>query len=607
MPTPKRPRDAVEPHAPGSSASHDLSFVHRRLVAEGWPPDDAAWLAPTLLTALSPSATSTPSPDRLEQRLDQLAPFWRTENGDRNRALLAMLGWLTGSVSPGRIVGSDAVDGGWQPSPAEQEQLAHRFLASGLDCEAVLREGWPKQLLEAWGRQFDGDDAPGFAAFRRLLLSIRAVRLECVVDLDSLRRSGASGDWTPCQTLEITDGAVRWGDGVSWQTPTALRSWAWYEGPAALGRLLPRFQATPDDELPALAVGIVREVLAGFGNRGSTLDWHHHSEFHRADYRLRAAILPFFSHVHELTRKTERRDSSALRRTRLLLYRLAFDGAPEQCPPETKREVLAAATEDLARLRNVFAEARDDARDQAAQSFSDERLHFDNCCFALARHGGIWRCWKPLLLAMRKLATPCVADDLRYWAEPGLPPAPTPWNHLPTMIVAVVHACAARDPQQDPSLRGLREQIAGFCLERLKDRWTPDQRRHADTARRQRADQDMVEPVAAWRYCLVRAVGDLQVNPEGRGHRTLHWSLQHDPDADVREAARHGYQSMRHAGDLPKHVSPRRAVIRAFWWMRQAHLLGLGIQPDRDLAQRTREKELTRTKEFERAAPPTPQ
>jgi hypothetical protein len=30
-------------------------------------------------------------------------------------------------------------------------------------------------------------------------------------------------------------------------------------------------------------------------------------------------------------------------------------------------------------------------------------------------------------------------------------------------------------------------------------------------------------------------------------------------------------------------------------------LLGLGIQPDRDLAQRTREKELTRTKEIERA------
>jgi hypothetical protein len=44
-------------------------------------------------------------------------------------------------------------------------------------------------------------------------------------------------------------------------------------------------------------------------------------------------------------------------------------------------------------------------------------------------------------------------------------------------------------------------------------------------------------------------------------------------------------------------MSPRRAVLGAFWWLRQAHLKSLGIEIDRDGAQRTRIKELSRTKE----------
>lgn len=44
--------------------------------------------------------------------------------------------------------------------------------------------------------------------------------------------------------------------------------------------------------------------------------------------------------------------------------------------------------------------------------------------------------------------------------------------------------------------------------------------------------------------------------------------------------------------------------MSALWWIRQAHLLGLEIQPDPDGAQRTRVKELARTKETERVDKP---
>jgi hypothetical protein len=90
----------------------------------------------------------------------------------------------------------------------------------------------------------------------------------------------------------------------------------------------------------------------------------------------------------------------------------------------------------------------------------------------------------------------------------------------------------------------------------------------------------------------------------------LHKASQIDPDPDVCEAAREGYERMRRGVGLPEDTSPRRAIMSALWWIRQGHLVGLGIQPDPDGAQRTRIKELSRTKEAERYDPtasPKPQ
>jgi hypothetical protein len=252
-------------------------------------------------------------------------------------------------------------------------------------------------------------------------------------------------------------------------------------------------------------------------------------------------------------------------------------------------------------MRKIFHAATQPGDTPEARAFQNAQQHFDNCCFVLARHGSIWHCLKPLLLGMRALNTACVATDLRFWMEPSLDPPPGPWNHLPNMMAVVVHTFAGTEQMIDPNLTALREQFASFCLERLTDRLSDAQRKKTG-ASRVRSDEELVERVPAWRYCLVRAIADLRANPEGRGHRALHWSSEYDPDETVKKAAQQAYETIRHARGLPDRVSPRRAVMSALWWLRQAHLLGLGIQPDRDLAQRTREKELTRTKESERAS-----
>jgi hypothetical protein len=143
-----------------------------------------------------------------------------------------------------------------------------------------------------------------------------------------------------------------------------------------------------------------------------------------------------------------------------------------------------------------------------------------------------------------------------------------------------------------------------FLLDKLTDRWNKTERADAEAAGRQRSNEDMKETVPIWRYCVVRAVMDLHIDPEGRGHKALRWSADHDPDPRVRDAARRGHDELWHTRGLPARMSPRRTVLAALWWYRQGHLLGLGIQPDSDGARRTREKELTRTKEVERADNP---
>ena len=114
-------------------------------------------------------------------------------------------------------------------------------------------------------------------------------------------------------------------------------------------------------------------------------------------------------------------------------------------------------------------------------------------------------------------------------------------------------------------------------------------------------NEDFVESRPAWRACYVQALAALRVNPGGRGHRTLFWLLNNDPDEIVKELAKKAHKRVRHLDrgkpNLDEGASPRRPLFEAFWWLRQAHLITLGIEIDEKGAQRTRQSELRRTRE----------
>ncbi len=103
---------------------------------------------------------------------------------------------------------------------------------------------------------------------------------------------------------------------------------------------------------------------------------------------------------------------------------------------------------------------------------------------------------------------------------------------------------------------------------------------------------------------MIRALQDLRSNPGGTGHHVLHWSAGHDPDERIRKAAASCEQWLRHQRTLPERLSPRRLVLWAFWWLKQAHALELGVPVDPAGAQRTRRKENERAKALELAGDP---
>jgi hypothetical protein len=196
-----------------------------------------------------------------------------------------------------------------------------------------------------------------------------------------------------------------------------------------------------------------------------------------------------------------------------------------------------------------------------------------------------------LLLAFRALRVPGVARDLRYFPEPLLEksdPLPSPWSWIAARFANMIHAYARLEEQRDPHLLRLREAFAAFCLERLKNE-------EGDPAK------PLIEGDPNWRQCLIQAVRELRVNPRGRGHQILHVVAKSDPDPEVRQDARVAYDELRRETLLAPGSSPRRAIFAAFWWLRQAQLLALGIKPDEKGAQRTRQRETRRTKEIEEA------
>ena len=344
--------------------------------------------------------------------------------------------------------------------------------------------------------------------------------------------------------------------------------------------ILPAFLAEIQDR--SLRDGAVGDCVAGMS------EWQHLAGEKAPTARQ---WLPFF---RELGRRREARSDphpgvlTGWFRLAAVMCRLD----PHVLAQETRRELRDVATRLLGQSLRPLASAADEAA--ACEELRTRRRLYESALDALAKVADLWSALKQVVLCFRALPARSVSSDLRSWPEPGREDVPEPWSWLPEQAARILHVNFGVEQRRDPALSGLREQFAVYCLSRLQTR------EKSTTSEESIGNEGLREPSPVWREHYIRALRELRVNPRGRGHRTLDFVRRRDPSPSVREVAERAYEELRHDRALEAGRSPRSAVFAAWWFLRQGHVLHLGGTIDASGAQRTRRRELRRTKQSER-------
>ena len=312
-------------------------------------------------------------------------------------------------------------------------------------------------------------------------------------------------------------------------------------------------------------------------------------------------LVPFLDLVNEKRPESVQERSSLLKawwRLSVVIHYRGMGGLESGVSDELTSRLVDSAARHVGLLRKVLRETPEDfeGKDSTGVPVAD---FYDRAFEVLVVFAAPWKCLRSLLLAFTEMRVPAVASDLRPWPEADREPPPYPFSQIPTWIAIAMYPQNLRDElKRDPHLQELREAFSKFCLDRLKTRKI---RRPQDGNGSDCADERFVEPRRTWRRCYVQAVAALRVNPGGRAHRTLFWLSKNDPDETVQTLARKAHGQIRHLNrnrpNPDQGASPRRPLFEAFWWLRQAHLLTLGIEIDEAGALRTRRTELHRTRE----------
>jgi hypothetical protein len=399
-------------------------------------------------------------------------------------------------------------------------------------------------------------------------------------------------DWTevrqcasrpPLHTAICSRGWIHFGD-----SRTAMLSptfWMWLLGVDAIAPCVSAITESDDLELSESARGLVSYVESFISQSRGVVG---PKAVARSETPWAKALEPLLGLIRERRERNRNEGQLAFAHWQAAILCCELDsGALDKAH---RSSLGREATECLGRLRLAVRQAPN-------TGFSDAELTKEwnrgvRAAILLRRTLGGWQAAKALMLLLRSVAFPVVTIDLDYAL--GSTPERTDesfgrphWQEgmkLPNQIALALGG--SLQDELDPVQTELRTRFAEFCLQRLRSKSS-----HVED---EAARPEVNEPDPIWRYGYVRAIRELRVNPYGRGHRTLYWTMEHDPDEKVRFAAKEAYHEIRQNVALQEGRSPKASLFAAFWWLRQAHRLSLGLPVDGPAAQRTRAKELRR-------------
>lgn len=360
-----------------------------------------------------------------------------------------------------------------------------------------------------------------------------------------------------------------------------------------LDTLLQKFADLPDDVLADKIFGLLNAIDYGMWNASTYLAWEERLDPLNDGWRVVAhELIPFLELLNDRQPELNQERSLLLKawwQLSYVIYSWTKGDLESELSDDLKSKLIESASRHIGILRSVLRDTPEEFESDGVRDF------YDKAFYVLLSFAPPWKRLKPLLLAFTEMTKQAVAKDLRTWREHDSEHnLPEHYSRVPNWIeVAMYPQNLKSELEKDPYLQELREEFAKFCLERLR---TSVKNKESDYT-----DEDFVEPRATWRWCYVQALAALRVNPGGRGQKTLFWLLNNDPDETVRELAKKAHKKVRHLDrgkpNLDEGASPRRPLFEAFWWLRQAHLITLGIDVDPAGAMRTRRRELHRTRE----------
>ncbi len=423
-----------------------------------------------------------------------------------------------------------------------------------------------------------------------LLLFLFPEPLNQIVDLNQLnpiRRSGwSSNDFEDPSQLEFW---LKWRFEDNEKRRDTIR----------LDTLLQPFSDFQGDVLGEKILGLLNAISATM-TIGSALGKERLNPMGDGWRVVAHELLPFLGLLNAKEPDLSQEHSSLLKAWRCLaqvIYGWSMGGLESELSAELKNRLVESAAKHIGILRSVLRDTPEVFKDEdsagTVSDFYQEAFHI------LLNFAPPWKCLKPLLLAFAEMTEQAVTSDLRAWPESGREEKlPNPYSSVALWVAETMYPQnLQKELDRDPYLQDLREEVGKFCLGRLKTKG----KKETFIEDKQFTNADFIEPRAVWRQCYIQALTALRVNPGGRAHRTLFWLLENDPDETVRRLAKRAHKRIRHLDrkkpNLDEGASPRRPLFEAFWWLRRAHLVNLGIEIDEPGAMRTRRRELHRTRE----------
>lgn len=630
----------VEPPADGfDHLELEQRFQARRIFEEhGWGPD-AGWLSKVVFPFASGVDIGSNASDHATRlRFEALAQLRKSflPKGGRDAAILAIFARLCEVGGRGSALPAATSDRGVEPTRCPLDASGRRRLAqelaSGGDGQpgadfgrGLVSGGWPGDYqTEDFAAKVQlcmrarvnpshkvlPEDEPQVFRLIRVLVEDAKLPIDAVISTGGFAAEAVRHwprDFDPSCLDRLPPRPTR--DESLLEPPTALGPWLFALGLPALGALLPGDAQRVADSWGAICLGLRCAIERWLERSEATMG--------SAGRPLAEAVLPWFRFIADqvkLSRDVLKRP--AVRRSLLWVAdcllrsnRATWDGLPES----DRSALLALAVEEAGHHRELLRRARPrrtlveghgalvptgsnvPAEETVRVPWEEFEWAWDQLSLALSvlfRGGGIWRGLKPTLLLWRALGVSGLSRDLRYWFESGLEDPPEPWSRVFRFPMGCFEEVLPRELASDKELEKLRGELARYCLDRLVDKLSKEERE----ANVPRTNDSMKEPLPVWRYHLIRASSGLGVNPEGRGQSVLEKSASIDPDPEVQEAAHDAFQRLRRNLSAHVTVEPVRALVTALWWIRQAHVAEHNPEhgPDPDGAQRTYAKELKR-------------